>query len=150
MTLDGRDLKDLDFSFRDHIAFVSQNPYLFNGTVMENLKFGTQDCPDEEILVLTQRLNLHQIIMLLPEGYDTKVGEKGNIFSGGEKQRISLIRALIRKAKLILLDEPTSSLDAQTEQIVGELLCELTGVTRVMVTHREGILRFTDSTVHIN
>lgn len=120
--LDGIDLRELSFSFRKHVAFVSQNPYLFNGTVMENLKYGSPSVSDEEVMNLTTRLHLHEIIMQLPNQYETKVGEKGNIFSGGEKQRIALIRALLRNSKIILLDEPTSSLDAVTEAIVGEIL----------------------------
>lgn len=81
--LDGHNLKDLTFNFRNHISFVSQTPYLFNGTVMENLKYGTPNCSDDEIFALTTRLHLHEIIMHLPHQYETKVGEKGNIFSGG-------------------------------------------------------------------
>ena len=89
--------------------------------------------------------------MKLPQGYDTKVGEKGNIFSGGEKQRLSIIRALLKKnVKILLLDEPSSSLDQQTENIVGDMLSELKGITRVMVTHREGILRYTDWNFRVN
>lgn len=117
--LDGVNLKELTFTFRNHVSFVSQSPYLFNGTVMENLKYGSPLTSDEEIINLTTRLHLHEIIMQLPHQYETKVGEKGNIFSGGEKQRISLIRALLRKSKILLLDEPTSSLDVVTEAIVG-------------------------------
>lgn len=88
--------------------------------------------------------------MNLPNQYDTKVGEKGNIFSGGEKQRISIIRSLNRKCKIMLLDEPTSALDHETEQIVGQILAELKGVTRIIVTHREGILYYTDETIRIS
>lgn len=87
---------------------------------------------------------------MLPKKYDTKVGEKGNIFSGGEKQRLSIIRALLRKSKIILLDEPSSALDSETEQIVGEILSELKGVTRIIVTHREGILYYTDRTIRVS
>lgn len=81
--IDGHNLKDLSFSFRNQMSFVSQSPYIFNGTVMENLKYGSPHCKDEEIFTLTTRLHLHEIIMQLPHQYDTMVGEKGNIFSGG-------------------------------------------------------------------
>jgi ABC-type multidrug transport system fused ATPase/permease subunit len=84
---------------------------LFNGTVLDNLKFGSPNATFEEIEELTKKFNIHETIAKLPKGYHTNVGEKGNIFSGGEKQRISLIRALLKKSKIILLDEPTSSLD---------------------------------------
>ena len=109
--IDSVNLKELRFDFRNHVSFVSQSPYLFNGTVMENLKFGNLHCSDEQVIELTKRLRLHDTIMQLPNKYETNVGEKGNIFSGGEKQRISLIRALLRKSKILLLDEPTSALD---------------------------------------
>ena len=147
--LDGNNLKDLTFDFRKSIAFVSQTPYLSNGTVMENLKFGNPDCSEEEIKALTVRLNIHKIIEQLPLGYNTPVGEKGNIFSGGEKQRISLIRALMRKSKILLLDEPTSSVDKETEQIIGGILSELKGTTRIMITHREGVLHYCDDIIKI-
>jgi ABC-type multidrug transport system fused ATPase/permease subunit len=147
--LDGQNLKNLNFDYRKSISFVSQSPYLFNGTVMENLKFGNVNCTDEEIYSLTKRLNLHPIILQLPQKYNTNVGEKGNIFSGGEKQRLSLIRALLRKSKIVLLDEPTSSVDAETEQIIGEILLKLKDTTRIMITHREGILEFCDEIIRI-
>jgi ABC-type bacteriocin/lantibiotic exporter with double-glycine peptidase domain len=101
------------------------------------------------VLTLTKRLGLHQIIDQLPKKYHTNVGEKGNIFSGGEKQRIGLIRALLRKPKVLLLDEPTSSLDVQTQQAVGILLSELKNTTRIMITHREGILDYCDNVIRI-
>lgn len=109
--LDDLNLKEINFKFRNFVSFVSQNAYLFSGSVMENLKFGSPQCSDEEVIELTKRLRLHDTIMQLPQKYDTNVGEKGNLFSGGEKQRISLIRALLRKSKILLLDEPTSALD---------------------------------------
>ena len=87
--------------------------------------------------------------MELPKQYNTNVGEKGNIFSGGEKQRISLIRALLKKTPLILLDEPTSSLDVMTEQKVAQLLKEMKGCTRVMITHRRSLLKFTDQVIEV-
>lgn len=77
------------------------------------------------------------------------MGEKGNIFSGGEKQRISLIRALLKKGKVMLLDEPTSSVDLETEKIVGRLLKQYSSCTRIMITHREGILAFCDHVIHL-
>lgn len=109
--LDGVNLKEITFGFRNSVSFVSQSPYLFSGSVMENLKFGSHLVSNEEVIELTKRLRLHDTIMQLPQKYETNVGEKGNIFSGGEKQRISIIRALLRKSKILLLDEPTSSLD---------------------------------------
>lgn len=77
------------------------------------------------------------------------MGEKGSIFSGGEKQRISLIRALVKKTKIILLDEPTSSVDRETEQIIGKILAELKETTRIIITHREGILHYCDNVIRI-
>lgn len=147
--LDGEDLKELSFGFRDSFAFVSQSPYLFNGTVMENLMFGSKESSEEEAIELAKRLDLHETIMELPQQYGTGVGEKGNMFSGGEKQRISLIRALMRRSKVLLLDEPTSSLDAEMEERVGALLGELKGTTRVLITHREKILRYCDKVIRI-
>ena len=87
------------------------------------------------------------MIMDLPHQYQTNVGEKGNIFSGGEKQRISIIRALLRKTKILLLDEPTSSLDSIMEQKVIELLERDKECTRIMITHRESVLKYVDRIV---
>ena len=83
ISIDGVNIKELNFEFRKDISFVSQSPYLFNGTVMENLKFANPHSNDEEIFILTKRLNLHDLIMQLPKQYETHVGEKGSIFSGG-------------------------------------------------------------------
>ena len=87
--------------------------------------------------------------MELPQQYETNVGEKGNVFSGGEKQRLSLIRALLKKSPILLLDEPTSSLDVATEQKVVKILAEMKGITRVMITHRRSLLQYTDKVIEI-
>ena len=96
ISIDNFPVKDLDFTFRSKIAFVSQAPYLFNGTVMENLRYANSEATEEEVFALMKELDLHDEIMELPKKYDTNVGEKGSIFSGGQKQRISLIRALLK------------------------------------------------------
>lgn len=149
ITLDGHDLKDLDLSFRKHITFVSQQPYLFNGTVRENLQYGHEQSSQEEIEYYTKALGVHDVIMELENGYESSVGEKGNVFSGGEKQRISLIRALLKKSPILLLDEPTSSLDSATEEKVINLLNGLTNTTKIMITHRQNLLKYLDQTVEV-
>jgi len=102
-------------SFRKCIGVVSQNPYFFNDTVVNNILFGAKDKSKEDVVRICKTLNLHETIMSLPKQYNEFVGEKGAKFSGGQQQRISIARCLLREPKILLMDEPTSSLDGATE-----------------------------------
>lgn len=121
--IDGRDVKDLTIdSVRKAIGVVPQETILFNETIRFNLKYANQNCTDEEIFEACRAASIHDRIMSFPDGYETRVGERGMRLSGGEKQRISIARTILKKPKIILLDEATSALDSETEQqIQGKL-----------------------------
>ena len=116
---------------------VLQDVYLFHETIRENILFGRRDASEEEMIGAAQKAGCHGFIMALPEGYDTVVGEGGSTLSGGEKQRISIARAFLKKAPILLLDEPTASLDAKNEVLVQRAVGELVkDTTVVMIAHR--------------
>ena len=136
--LGGVSLKALDpDQVRAYFAVVSQHTYLFNATVRENLRLAKPDATQEEIEAAARRARIHEVILRLPQGYDTYLGEHGMRLSGGERQRIAIARALLKDAPILLLDEPTAHLDAVTEQQVLEaLLAAMEGRTTLWITHR--------------
>jgi ATP-binding cassette, subfamily B, bacterial len=136
--IDGKDIRKITLSsLRRQISFVSQDVFLFNGTVKENILYGRQDATDEEIIEAAKAANAHEFILELPEGYDTKVGERGVKLSGGQKQRISIARAILKDAPILILDEATSSVDTQTERLIQEALNRLKeNKTTVVIAHR--------------
>ncbi len=138
ITCGGRDLKSLDADgWISGISMVLQDVYLFHDTLRENILFGRKDATEEEMIDAAMRAGCHDFIMELPEGYDTVIGEGGNTLSGGEKQRISIARAILKDAPLLLLDEPTASLDARNEVLIQRAIGELVkGRTVVMIAHR--------------
>ena len=141
--LDGVDIKKFVLrSLRRQIGLVSQEPLLFNGTIMDNIKFGNQSATAEEIHMAAEAANARGFIERLPEGYETNVGEGGVQLSGGQKQRIAIARALVRDPKILLLDEATSALDAQSESEVQEALDRIMiGRTSVVIAHRLSTVR---------
>lgn len=138
ITCGGKDLKELDAEqWISGISMVLQDVYLFHDTVRDNIMFGRRDATEAEMTDAAMRAGCHDFIMTLPEGYDTVVGEGGNTLSGGEKQRISIARAILKNAPLLLLDEPTASLDARNEVLIQRAISELVkGRTVVMIAHR--------------
>lgn len=138
ITCGGQNLKELDPDrWLSGISMVLQNVYLFHDTLRENILFGRKDATEAEMIDAAKHAGCHDFIMALPEGYDTMVGEGGNTLSGGEKQRISIARAILKDAPLLLLDEPTSSLDARNEVLIQHAINELVkGRTVVMIAHR--------------
>lgn len=136
--IDGQDLRQVtQASWRSGIGFVFQDNFLFNISVRENIRLAKADASDADIEAAAKMAELHDFITTLPEGYDTLVGERGGHLSGGQKQRVALARALLRKPKLLLLDELTSALDVQTEAAINATLMRITkGLTVVSVTHR--------------
>jgi ATP-binding cassette subfamily B (MDR/TAP) protein 1 len=143
ITVNGLDLARLqDLSFRDDIAYVPQDNALFQGTVRFNICLGARPGytpTDDEVHEACKLANIHQTIMDLPEGYDTECGANGSQFSGGQRQRLSIARALVRKPKLLLLDESTSALDAESERALElglETAVKNNGVTVVAIAHR--------------
>ncbi|MFV0527968.1 MAG: ABC transporter ATP-binding protein [Lachnospiraceae bacterium] len=120
-----------------NISMVLQEVYLFHDTIRENILFGRQDAGEEEMMDAARRAGCYEFIMALPEKFDTVVGEGGSTLSGGEKQRISIARAILKNAPILLLDEPTASLDAQNEVMIQRAISELVrDRTVVMIAHR--------------
>ena len=121
---------------------VLQETYLFNATVRENLSYARPNATLEEVQAAAQRANAHRFIKQLPQGYDTVVGERGVKLSGGQKQRLSIARAFLHDPRILLLDEPTSSVEPETEALIQESLEELSDSrTTLVVTHRIALLR---------
>jgi ATP-binding cassette subfamily B protein len=138
ITIDGQALDDVSLaSLRRQIALVSQDVFLFEGTIRENLVGNQRDCSDEAIRAAARAAHADEFISRLPEGYDTPVGELGGRLSGGQRQRLSIARAFLKDAPIILLDEPTSALDSETERIIQTALQSLThGRTTIVIAHR--------------
>ncbi len=124
-------------SWRRSIAFVSQDVFLFEGTIRENILAARPDASDDELRAAARAACADEFIQELPSGYDTSVGELGNLLSGGQRQRISIARAFLRDAPILLLDEPSSALDSETEHKIQESLAELMqGRTTIVIAHR--------------
>ncbi len=143
VTIDGVDVRDLTFaSLAASVGVVSQETYLFHASVRENLRFAKPTATDEEIEEAARAAQIHALIASLPEGYDTIVGERGYRFSGGEKQRIAIARAILRNPPILVLDEATSALDTQTERAVQAALARLVeGRTTIAIAHRLSTVR---------
>jgi len=143
VTIGGNDVSTISFpSLRDAVASVSQNPFLFDGTVYRNILMGRLDATEEEVMEAARGANAHEFIESFPEGYQTRVGEDGTRLSGGQRQRIAIARAMLRDAPVLLLDEATSSLDAQSEAKVAEALDRLmVGRTTLVIAHRLSTVR---------
>lgn len=124
-------------SLLNNISMVFQNVYLFHDTIRNNIRFGRPDATDEEVYAAARAARCHDFIMTLPDGYDTVTGEGGGTLSGGEKQRISIARAMLKNAPIIILDEATASIDPENEHLIQEAISELThGKTIITIAHR--------------
>jgi ATP-binding cassette, subfamily B, bacterial len=147
--VDGHDLRQVQLrSLRQQIAVVLQEPFIFPLTVAENIAYGRPDASREEIVAAAVAANAEDFIRRLPEGYDTVVGERGATLSGGEKQRLSIARALVKDAPILVLDEPTSALDARTESLFLDALDRLMkGRTTFVIAHRLSTIRRADRIV---
>ena len=130
---------------REHISVVSQEPFLFNGTIRENILYGKLDATEAELLAASRAANCHEFISRLPEGYDSRVGERGVKLSVGEKQRVSIARALLKNAPILILDEATASVDTATERLIQEALERLmANRTSFVIAHRLSTIRRAD------
>lgn len=138
LTVDGYDVRDVQLhSLRRQIGVVLQESILFHATVRENLRYGKLDATDEEVEAAAEAANIHHVIMALPQGYDTKIGEDGMKLSVGEKQRMAIGRALLADPRILVLDEATSSLDSETETLIQDALDTLLrGRTSFVIAHR--------------
>jgi ATP-binding cassette subfamily B protein/subfamily B ATP-binding cassette protein MsbA len=146
IAVDGIDIRDIRLhSLRDQISVVLQDPLLFSGTIAENIRYGRLEATREEIEAAARAANAHDFISQLPQGYETPLGERGAQLSGGERQRISVARAFLKDAPILILDEPTSSLDSKTESVILDALDELrVGRTSFIVAHRLSTVRHAD------
>ncbi|WP_445974744.1 ATP-binding cassette domain-containing protein [Paenibacillus enshidis] len=149
--ISGQDIRMVNTAaLRGLQSYVTQDTFLFNDTIEANIRIGRADASPELVEAAARKASVHEFIMSLPEGYRTKVGELGGRLSGGEKQRIGLARAFIRQSPLMLLDEPTSSLDGFNEAIILKALDqEREGRTIVLISHRESTMNIADEVYHI-
>ena len=147
--IDGYDIRDVTLaSLRSQIAIVLQEPFLFNTTVKENIRYGNPNATDEDIIRVAKELKIHDLIMRLPQGYDTQVGEGGKLLSTGERQLISFARALLADPRILILDEATASVDSYTEQLIQEGIKKLMeGRTAIIIAHRLSTIRNVDKIV---
>lgn len=130
---------------------VFQNVYLFHDTIKNNIKFGKSNASDEEIIAAAKKARCHDFIMTLPDGYNTIIGEGGSSLSGGEKQRISIARAILKDAPIIILDEATASIDPENEHLIQEAISELTdGKTIITIAHRLATIQNADKILVID
>jgi ABC-type multidrug transport system fused ATPase/permease subunit len=141
--IDGIDISDFALhGLRTQIGFVLQNTVLLRGTIRDNIAFGRPDATDDEIVEAAKLANAHEFITRMPDGYASLVGDRGTTLSGGQRQRIGIARALIRDNPILILDEPTASLDAESEHLVIEALERLmAGRTVITIAHRLSTLR---------
>jgi ABC-type multidrug transport system fused ATPase/permease subunit len=150
--VDGRDIRTLTLeSLRAQISLVLQEPLLFSGTIADNIRYGRLEATDDEIIAAAEAANAHSFITRLPNGYQTELGERGAKLSGGERQRIAVARAFLKDAPILILDEPTSSIDSRTEAVILDALDRLMiGRTTFMIAHRLSTIRRADQILVID
>jgi ABC-type multidrug transport system fused ATPase/permease subunit len=152
VTIDGHDVREYKLHpLRDQIGYVLQDTVLFRGTILENIAFGRPSATDAEIVDAARLANAHEFIARMPHGYDTLVGERGLTLSGGQRQRIGIARVIVRNNPILLLDEPTAALDAESEKLVMDALERLIkGRTVLTIAHRLATIREADQIVVIS
>ncbi|PWU17254.1 MAG: ABC transporter ATP-binding protein, partial [Verrucomicrobia bacterium] len=152
ITIDGQDISGISLeSLRAQISVVSQEAFLFNGTIRENILYGRLDATEAELMAASRAANCHEFIERLPDKYDSRVGERGVKLSVGEKQRVSIARALLKNAPILILDEATASVDTATEKLIQEALERLmANRTSFVIAHRLSTIRKADQILVIN
>ncbi len=146
ITIDGEDLRGVTLdSLREQVGIVPQETVLFNGTVYDNILYGRLDATKEEVEAAAKAANAHNFIMELPQGYETRLGDRGMNISGGQRQRISIARAILKNPQILILDEATSALDTESERVVQEALDRLmVGRTSFVIAHRLSTIKNAD------
>ncbi len=150
--MDGIDIRDITrSSLMKNIAMVTQDPFLFNAPIGENIRYGRPDASKEDVLSAARAAHVEDFVSAFPEGYDSMVGERGVMLSGGQKQRITISRALLKNAPILILDEATSNLDSESEKLIQKALPELVkGRTTFVIAHRFSTVRAADRIVVMN
>ncbi|WP_459193557.1 ABC transporter ATP-binding protein [Halosimplex sp. J119] len=150
--IDGTDVREVSpRSLREHLGYVSQDPFLFYGTIRENVAYGIDDPDDGEIVAAAKLAGAHEFVTGLDDGYDTQVGERGESLSGGQRQRIAIARALLREPEILVLDEATSHVDNETERQIQESIDALAGQrTTLAIAHRLSTVRDADTIVVVD
>jgi subfamily B ATP-binding cassette protein MsbA len=150
--VDGKDLKTIAIKdLRDQLAVVSQQPVLFHDTIANNISFGTEEATKQAIEESAKQALAHDFIMDLPDGYQTVIGDMGNKLSGGERQRITVARAILKNPAVLILDEPTSSLDVQSELVLQESLRQvMIGRTCIIIAHKLSLAKLADEIILID
>jgi ATP-binding cassette subfamily B protein len=146
LLIDGVDIRDYDVRWlRRQIGMVLQEPYLFHGTIADNIRYGNSEASEAQVISAARAANAHDFIVSFPDGYDTMVGERGQSLSGGERQRISIARAILHNPRILILDEATSSVDTETEKQIQQALDRLVaGRTTFAIAHRLSTLQAAD------
>jgi len=148
LSVQGHNIESLNVpQLRSRLGLVSQEPVLFNRSIAENIEYGDneREVSMEEVVAAARMANIHQFVSALPEGYDTKVGNRGSQLSGGQKQRVAIARMLLRNPRILLLDEATSALDAESEKVVQEALDRAQqGRTSITIAHRLSTIKNSD------
>jgi len=149
VSVDGRDLRNIKLaSLRRQVGVVLQDSFLFNNTIAENLYYGKPDATEDELMAAARAANAHDFIMQLPDGYATEIGERGVKLSGGQKQRLALARAILADPRILILDEATSSVDAEAEYLIQQALERvLKGRTALVIAHRLSTVRNADKII---
>lgn len=147
--IDDYNIKDLSFSsLRNNIGIVQQDVFLFNGTIMENIRYGRLDATDDEVYDAARKANIHDYIMTLEEGYETQIGERGVKLSGGQKQRLSIARAIVKKPEILIFDDASSALDLVTEAKLYKAMREhINDTTRIVVAQRVATAKNADKII---
>ena len=152
VTVGGENVRNMTCdSLLRNISMVFQKVYLFHDTVENNIRFGNPNATQEEIIEAAKKAQCHDFITALPDGYETVIGEGGSTMSGGEKQRISIARAILKNANIVILDEATASIDPENEHLIQQAISELTiGKTVIVIAHRLATIEHADQILVID
>jgi ATP-binding cassette subfamily B protein len=146
IAIDGTDIRDVTVaSLRKNVGIAQQDVFLYSGTIRDNIAYGAPQATDEQVVAAARAAQIHDFILSLPDGYNTWVGERGVTLSGGEKQRVAIARSLLINPSVLILDDSTSSVDAETERLIRQAIMKLVeGRTTFVITHRMSIIRNAD------
>jgi len=150
--IDGINVKDLSLNYlHKNVSLISQDTYLFKGSILENIRYAKPEATDKEIIEAAKKANAHEFIMSLKNGYDTIIGEGFTLLSTGQRQRISIARAVLLNSKIIIFDEATSAMDTLTERAIQESIKNISiGKTVIIIAHRLSTLNDTDQIIVID